>query len=78
MKTGQKRLLLRFVIELTIFSVLVVIYLLVVLRFFGEGLTLLYNNNLLLYAFIGLGLIVVQAAVFDLIVSAILKRLGLE
>jgi len=67
-----------FAIEVLIYAVLVVSYFFVVLRFLGEPLKKLFTDNLTLYAFAALVLIVVQGAVLELITSFLVGRLGLE
>lgn len=79
MKDPQLRILLRnFAIEVVVYAVLVVVYFLLVLRLLGEPLKKLFVNNLILYAFVALGLIVVQSAVLEVVTSFLLNRLGLE
>ncbi len=78
MNRREKRVLLRnFVIELTVYGVLVAAYLVVVLRLLSEPLTRLFHSNLVAYAFTGLGLIVAQAALLDIITSFLLDLLRL-
>jgi len=67
-----------FAIEVLIYAVLVVSYFFVILRFLGEPLKKLFTDNLTLYAFAALVLIVVQGAVLELITSFLVGRLGLE
>jgi hypothetical protein len=73
-----RKLIRNFVIEVLIYSVLVVGYFSLVLRFLGEPLEKLFTTDLTVYAFAGLALIVVQGAVLELITSFLLNRLGLE
>lgn len=67
-----------FAIEVLIYAVLIVGYFLLVLRFLGVPLYKLYTNNLILYAFVALALIVVQAAALEWITSFLVDRLGLD
>ena len=67
-----------FAFEVFIYSILIVGYFLLVLRFLGEPLNKLYTNNLVMYAFIALALIVVQAVVLEFLTSFLIDRLGLE
>jgi hypothetical protein len=67
-----------FVIELIIYSLLVVTYFFVVLRLLGDPLYRLYSSNLTLYAFLALALIVVQAVVLEAVTSFIMGLLGLD
>ena len=70
-------LLRNFAIELMVYVILVTTYALVVLRLLGEPLARLFDSNLAAYAFIGLGLIVAQAALLDIITSFLLNLLRL-
>lgn len=67
-----------FVIELIVYGLLVVTYAAVVLRLLSKPLARLFHNNLVVYAFATLGLIVVQGALLDVITSFILNQLRLE
>lgn len=73
-----RKMIVSFAIELVIYAFLVIAYFLVVLRFLGEPLSLLYENSLWLYAFLGLVLIVVQAVVLESVTSFIMGLLGLD
>jgi hypothetical protein len=78
---GKKRvrvLIRNLVIELILYSVLLTVYLFTVLRFLDDVLARLFNNNLVAYAFIGLGLILAQGVVLDLLTSFIINQLPLE
>lgn len=77
-KTKTQALLRNLLIELVLYGILVVIYLAVVLRLLSEPLTQLFHTNLMTYAILGLGLIVAQGALLDIITSFLLKRLHLE
>ena len=66
-----------FVIELIVYSILVVAYFVVALRLLGEWLARLFHSNLVTYALISLGLIVAQGVLLDLITSFLLDRLNL-
>jgi hypothetical protein len=76
--TEVRTLIRNFAIEVLIYTALIVGYFFLVLRFLGRPLERLYTNNLTLYAFVALALIVVQAAVLELITSFLINRLGLE
>ncbi len=78
MSDESKRLLRNFVIELVVYGVLVTVYFLVVLQTIGDWLKSLYENQLALYAFIGLGLIVIQGVVLEIVTTFLIERLGLE
>ncbi|MFN2241272.1 MAG: hypothetical protein ACK2U2_03225 [Anaerolineae bacterium] len=73
-----RKMIVSFAIELVIYAVLVIGYFLVVLRLLGEPLNVLYNNNLVLYAFLALVLIVIQAVVLEAVTSFIMHLLGLD
>jgi hypothetical protein len=67
-----------FVIELIVYSILVVAYFVVALRMLGEWLARLFHSNLVTYALISLGLIVAQGVLLDVITSFLLDRLNLS
>ena len=71
-------LLINFAIELIVYGMLVVGYFLVVLRLLGPFLTNLFQNELIIYAFLGLGLVVAQGVLLETITSFILDRLNLN
>lgn len=73
-----RRMIGSFAIELLVYSVLVVLYFVAVLRLLGDPLHGLYSTNLVLYAFLALALIVVQAVVLEAITSFIMGILGLD
>jgi len=77
-KSKIRKLIINFIIELVIYGILVVAYFYLVLRYLRLFLTDLYHNNLVIYAFIGLILIVVQAVVLEAVTSFLLDRLRLE
>jgi hypothetical protein len=72
------RVIRSFAIELVIYSVLVIAYFFVVLRLLGQPLESLYSSNLVLYAFLALALVVVQAVVLEAVTSFIMGLLGLD
>ena len=79
MERSELKLLARnFVIEVLVYTLLVVAYVFLVLRLLGEPLKKLFDNNLVLYAFVALALIVAQGAVLEIITSFLLDRLRLE
>jgi hypothetical protein len=65
-------------IEILIYGALLVVYFLLVLRFLGDWLFNLFNSNLVVYSIIGLGLLVVQAVVLEIITSFLMDFLRLE
>ncbi|MCJ7661307.1 MAG: hypothetical protein MUO67_19325 [Anaerolineales bacterium] len=77
-KSKIRKLIINFIIELVIYGILVVAYFYLVLRYLRLFLTDLYHDNLVIYAIIGLILIVVQAVVLEAVTSFLLDRLRLE
>jgi hypothetical protein len=73
-----KALIRNFAIEVLVYAVLVVIYFFLVLRLLAQPLLELFENNLTLYAFVALALIVVQGVVLEFVTSFLIDRLGLE
>jgi hypothetical protein len=73
-----RTLIINFIIELVIYGILVVAYFYLVLRYLRIFLTDLYQNNLIVYAVIGLILIIVQAVVLEAVTAFLLDRLRLE
>ena len=73
-----RRLIRNFAVELAIYSILLIGYFFIVLRFLGEFLTDLAQNYTLVYALVGLGLIVAQAVVLEALTSALMRWLHLE
>lgn len=64
--------------EVVIYSILLLLYYLVVLRTIGQPLFNLFRLNPLLYAVLGLILILVQGVILDQITTFLVGRLGLE
>jgi len=77
-KSKIRTLIINFIIELVIYGILVVAYFYLVLRYLGAFLNNLYHNNLLVYAILGLTLIVAQAVVLEAVTSFLLDRLRLD
>ena len=73
-----KKMIGSFVIELLIYSVLVVVYFFVVLRLLGDPLYRLFSSQLVVYAFLALLLIVAQAVALEAVTSFIMGLLGLD
>ncbi|HFD39827.1 MAG TPA: hypothetical protein ENJ31_08310 [Anaerolineae bacterium] len=71
-------LLRNFGIEVLIYAVLVVAYFFLVLEFLGAPLQKLFEQSLILYAFISLALIVVQGVVLEAVTSFLIRQLGLD
>lgn len=76
--TNVKKVLLTLTIELSLYTILVVAYFLVVLRLLNGILTGLFQSDLVTYAFLGLGLVVTQGVVLEWVTSFILSRLNIE
>jgi hypothetical protein len=76
--SGVKTLIRNFAIEVLVYAVLVVIYFFLVLRLLAQPLLELFENNLTVYAFVALALIVVQGVVLEFVTSFLIGRLGLE
>ncbi len=66
------------VIELIGYGILVVAYAALVAPLLEEPLARLFGNNLISYAFVGLGLIVAQGLILDVITSFLVNQLRLE
>jgi hypothetical protein len=77
-RTNLRTLFRNLAIELLIYGVLLVAYFFAVLRYLGDFLTELVNNHLYVYAFLGLGLIVVQAVFLETLTSYLLRLLRLD
>lgn len=73
-----KKMIRNFAIEVIIYAILVVAYFFVVLRLLGTPLNDLYEGSLVLYAFLALGLVLVQAVVLEFVTSFIMGLLGLD
>jgi len=79
MKKLEPRILLRnLVAEIIIYSILLIGYYFVVLRWLESWLNLVFEENLTLYAFVGLGLILIQGAFLDLVTTLLLKYIKLD
>ncbi len=76
--TPLRKLFINFAIELLVYGVLVVAYFYVVLRVMGTILGELFRNQLTIYAFVGLGLVVAQGVFLEMVTSFILDWLELE
>lgn len=67
-----------FLVEILVYGILLVVYFFVALRYLSEPLTQLFGSNLVAYAIIGLGLIVVQAVFLEFVTSLLFDFLGLH
>lgn len=80
-KTGNppfRQMLRNMLIEMAVYGVLLAGYFYVALRFLGEPLKNLFEQNLTFYAFSGLLLIVLQAVILEFITSWLFDFLGLH
>jgi hypothetical protein len=73
-----RRLLFNFLLEAIVYSLLLVVYFLTVLRYLGQPLNELFHLSPLFYAGATLLLIVAQAVVLESVTSLLLKWLGLD
>jgi hypothetical protein len=77
-KPKTRRLLRNFIIEVIVYSILLLIYFLLVLRFLGEPLNALFQQNLTVYAGATLVLIVAQSVLLDFVTTFLVDRLDIE
>jgi hypothetical protein len=79
MQADQTRKLIRNLgIELIVYGALVTTYLVIATRWLGRPLARLFDDNLVAYAFVSLGLMLAQGIALDLITSFLLNQLHLE
>ena len=72
------KLIRKFLIEMVVYGILLVIYFFAILRYLGEYLTRLYNDSLVIYAILALVLIVIQGVLLEALTSYLMKLLRLE
>jgi hypothetical protein len=60
-------------IEIVIYSFLIFGYYLLVLRWLDDWLMMIFNTNLVYYAFVGLSMILIQAVLLDFVTSYLMK-----
>lgn len=77
-KTSIRILVRNLVIEILVYGVLLVVYFFMVLQYLGDFLTNLFDNQLLVYSLLGLGLIVIQAVLLEMITSYLIRLLRLD
>jgi len=75
MKADTSRTLFSFLIELIIYSILVVIYFFLILHFLGDGLQDLAKANLKLYAVSSIVLIIGQAVLLEWVTTFLFRLL---
>lgn len=73
-----RRLLFNFLLEAFVYSLLLAVYFLTVLRYLGQPLNELFHLSPLFYAGATLLLIVAQAVVLESVTLLLLKWLGLD
>lgn len=79
MKKLEPRILIRnLMIEIIIYSILIIGYYLIVLRWLDDWLLSIFQSNLVVYAVTGLGLIVIQAALLDFVTSFLMRYIKLD
>jgi hypothetical protein len=76
-KRDRLRAVRNLVVELIVYGILVTFYALGVLRFLADPLANLYYDNLTLYAWVALFLIVGQGMVLEMVTSFLIDRLRL-
>ncbi len=77
-RMDPRKLLRNLLIEVVIYSFLIVAYYLLVLHSIGGWLAAIFGSNLYQYAFIGLGLILAQAVILDIVTSLMMKYIKLD
>lgn len=73
-----RTVILHFAIELLIYGLLVVGYFYLILRLLNDMLARLFQSNLHVYGLVGLGLIVAQGLLLEMVTSFIVNQLHLE
>ena len=77
-KMEPRKLFRNLLIEIIIYSLLILGYYLLVLRWMGDWIASMFASNLTIYAFVGLGLIFTQAVLLDFITSFLMKFIKLD
>jgi len=79
MKKLEPHVLIRnLMIEISIYSILIFGYYLIVLRWLDEWLLAIFQSNLVVYAVTGLGLIIIQAVLLDFVTSFLMRYIKLD
>ena len=73
-----KILIRNLIVELVVYGVLLVIYFFVVLQFLGDILLDLFLHRMIVYAYLGLGLIVAQGVFLEALTSFLIRLLRLD
>ncbi len=77
-KLEPRKLFRNLLIEIIIYSALIFGYYMLVLRFLDDWLLSLFQSGLVLYSFVGLGLIIIQAVLLDFVTSFLMKYINLD
>ncbi len=77
-KMEPRQLFLNLLIEIMIYSGLIVGYYFLVLRYLDTWLMEMFESNLVTYALVGLGLIFTQAVILDFVTSYLMKYIKLD
>jgi hypothetical protein len=77
-KMEPRKLFRNLLFEIIIYSLLIVGYYLLILRWLGDWIDSIFRSNLYIYAFAGLGLIFVQAVILDIVTSFLMKFIKLD
>ncbi|MEJ2759220.1 MAG: hypothetical protein P8046_12130 [Anaerolineales bacterium] len=77
-QTPFKELIRNFLIEMVVYGVMLIAYFFLALRFLAAPLSKLFNNNMVVYAVLGLILIVLQAVFLEFVTSLLFDFLGLH
>jgi hypothetical protein len=77
-KPKTRRLLRNLALEVIVYSILLLSYFLIVLRYLGEPLNELFHQSLIVYAGATLLLIVAQSVALDFITSFLVARLDID
>jgi hypothetical protein len=79
MKKLEPKILFRNLLaEIIIYSILIMGYYLLVLRWLGDWLMTMFNTSLVYYSLIGLGMIFIQAVLLDFVTSYMMKYIKLD
>jgi hypothetical protein len=75
MKASAARTLRAFLIELLVYSVLVVVYFFLVLHFLADWVNELEPRHIKIYALVSIGLIIGQAILLEIVTTWLMRRL---
>jgi hypothetical protein len=77
-ETNVRVLVRNLIIEFIVYGILLIIYFFVVLRYLSDYLSDLFLNQTIVYAFLGLGLIVAQGVILEALTSLLIRMLRLD